>query len=411
MSKKTLLIICGGIEATHGIALAQSMGYHVVVSDMDASAPGMKLADDFIVASTYDIEATLEAARAYNDTVRPLDGVMCIGADVPLTVAVVAENLGLPGISIHSAELAADKLAMKDRFKEAGVPIPFYAPVASPEDLKEIMQAHGPDMVIKPVDSRGSRGVIKLDASSDLEWAFKVAEENSPTKRVMVEAFLEGAQISTESIVLDGTCYTSGFSDRNYEDLALYAPYFIENGGNLPTHLDDKMHDDICDVVARAAAAMGITNGTVKGDIALSGGKPCVIELAARLSGGYFCTLIIPLNTGVDFVGNTIKLALGEAVNPLDLLPKYQQPMVQRYIFPAPGKITAIDGVEAARKLPGINEIVVSASVGDIVPPVSNTTARAAMILATGGSIDEAKANAGRAIDAINIVIEPPAQD
>lgn len=407
LPKKTLLIVCGGIEATHGIALAQSMGHHVVVSDMDPDAPGMRLGDDFLVASTYDVEETLAAAKKYHETIRPLDGVMCIGADVPLTVATVAENLGLPGISVKSAELAADKLAMKDCFKAAGVPIPFYAPVASAKDLADLMQAHGPDMVLKPVDSRGSRGVIRLDALSDLAWAFTTSQENSPTGRVMVEAYLDGAQISTESIVIGGKCYTPGFADRNYEYLERYAPYFIENGSDLPTALDTATHAAVCNVVEHAAAAMGITDGTVKGDIALAGGKPYVIELAARLSGGYFCTLMIPLNTGVDFVGNTIRLALGEAVEPSALLPQFQQPMVQRYIFPEAGEITSITGVEEARTMPGIAEIVVSASVGDIVPPASNTTARAAMILATADTIKEAKTRAEQAIAAISIEIAP----
>lgn len=144
MNKKTLLIVCGGIEATHGIALAQAMGHHVVVSDMDEGAPGMKLADDFLIASTYDVEETLAAAKAYHETVRPLDGVMCIGADVPLTVATVAQNLGLPGISVKSAQLAADKLAMKDCFKAAGVAIPFYAPVASAAQLTDLMKHTAP---------------------------------------------------------------------------------------------------------------------------------------------------------------------------------------------------------------------------------------------------------------------------
>lgn len=407
MTKKTLLIICGGIETTHGIELAKAMGHHVVVSDMDAQAPGMKIADDTLLASTYDVDETLAAATRYHRSVRPLDGVMCIGADVPVTVAKVAETLGLPGISVASAELAADKLAMKDCFKSAGVPIPFYAPVPSAEVLQGIMDREGPDMVIKPVDSRGSRGVIRLDPSTDLSWALRTAQENSPTARVMVEAYLDGPQISTESIVLDGTCYTPGFADRNYEYLERYAPYFIENGGDLPSRLDPDTQAAICDVVGRAAAAMGITNGNVKGDIALADGRPYVIELAARLSGGYFCTLEIPLNTGVDFVGAVIKQALGDPVDPTDLEPKFQRPTVQRYIFPEPGKVKAIRGVEAARKLPGIEEIVVSANIGDIVPPAANTTARAVMVVATGETGDETRANVARAIDAIEIEIDP----
>ena len=84
--------------------------------------------------------------------------------------------------------------------------------------------------------------------------------------------------------------------------------------------------------------------------------------------------------------------------------------MVQRYIFPEAGKITSITGVEAARKIPGVAQIVVSASVGDIVPPASNTTARAAMILATGDTIEDAKIRAEQAISAIEITIAPPAE-
>ncbi len=81
-------------------------------------------------------------------------------------------------------------------------------------------------------------------------------------------------------------------------------------------------------------AALGVTNGTVKGDIVVHNGEPYVIELAARLSGGFFCTREIPLNTGVDFIGAAIKLALGEAVAPDELTPKHQTPVIQRYAFP-----------------------------------------------------------------------------
>ena len=68
---------------------------------------------------------------------------------------------------------------------------------------------------------------------------------------------------------------------------------------------------------------MGITDGTVKGDIVVHDGEPYMIELAARLSGGFFCTREIPLNTGVDFIGAAIKIALGETVDEADLTPKH----------------------------------------------------------------------------------------
>ena len=101
--------------------------------------------------------------------------------------------------------------------------------------------------------------------------------------------------------------------------------------------------------MARAAAALGVTNGTVKGDIVVHNGEPYVIELAARLSGGFFCTREIPLNTGVDFIGAAIRIALGEPVAAEELSPRHFTPVIQRYAFPKPGRVVSIAGAEEAR--------------------------------------------------------------
>ena len=133
---------------------------------------------------------------------------------------------------------------------------------------------------------------------------------------------------------MGGRCFTPGFSDRNYEYLERYAPFFIENGGDLPSHLPEVIQAKVRDLVARAASAMGITDGTVKGDVVVHDGEPYMIELAARLSGEFFCTREIPLNTGVDFIGAAIKVALGEPVNEADLAPKISSPWSSVMPFP-----------------------------------------------------------------------------
>lgn len=403
MTQKTLLIVCGGIEATHGIARAKEMGLHVVVSDKNPDAPGFALADDRIIASTYDADGTTHAARTYARTVRPIDGVICIGADVPLTVATVAQKLELPGISLESARLATDKLAMKRAFAAAGVAIPWFSPVESADHLLRIVKGRCRNLVVKPVDSRGGRGVQRLNSGVDIALAYERAKNQSPTSRVMVEEFLDGPQVSTESIMLDGKGYTPGFSDRNYEFLDRFAPWFIENGGDLPSHLPQHIQNAVCQTVEAAGRALGIDNGNIKGDIVINNGKPYVIELAARLSGGYFCTREIPLNTGVDFVGCVIRMALGEKLSPSDLSPKFHRPVVQRYLFPTPGRIKSIDGVEAARSLPGVEEIIVSMKPGDIVPETTSSGARAAMVLASGKTKADALSAARAAIDCIKV--------
>ncbi len=230
--------------------------------------------------------------------------------------------------------------------------MPWFAEVSTVQELQRIAIERGNNLVIKPVDSRGSRGVQRVAQVEDLTKAYALARSHSPTQRVMVEEYLDGPQVSTESIVIDGQCHTPGFSDRNYEYLETYAPFFIENGGDLPSHLPQDIQSKVKDLVARAAAALGVTTGTVKGDIVVHNGEPYVIELAARLSGGFFCTREIPLNTGVDFIGCAIKVALGEPVLPEELEPTASNAVIQRYAFPAPGRVVSVTGAEDAHEGP-----------------------------------------------------------
>lgn len=400
---KTILIVSGGIEAADAARRAKELGYYVVVSDRDPEAPGFAFADSCLIADVYSPTETAAAAERYNRKIRRIDGVICVAADAPVTAATVAHRLGIRGLPLHAAQTACDKLAMKRCFSDAGVPVPWFAPVETPQALQRIAIERGNNLVIKPVDSRGSRGVQRIAQVADLTKAFMLAREHSPTERVMVEEYLEGPQVSTESIIVNGKCFTPGFSDRNYEYLERYAPFFIENGGDLPSQLSDETQFKVRAVVARAARALGVTDGTVKGDIVVHKGEPYVIELAARLSGGFFCTREIPLNTGVDFMGAALKLAVGDEVLVDELEPKHQTPVIQRYAFPNPGKIVRVAGAEDARRLSGIADVVITAKPGDIIPPAGDKRPSAAMVLATGASREAALQAANDALACLKI--------
>ena len=400
---KTLLIVSGGIEAALAARRAKEMGLYVVVSDRDHEAPGFEFSDSRLIADVYGHDETAAAAERFSRKIRRIDGVLCVAADAPLTVATVAERLKIPGLSRESATLASDKLAMKTRFREAGIPIPGFAAVSTPQELARIAVERDAELVIKPADSRGSRGVQRIARVRDMNAAFALAQSHSPTYRVMVEQYLSGPQVSTESVIVNGRCFTPGLSDRNYEYLERFAPFFIENGGDLPSSLSPEMQEKIRQLVGRAAAALGIVNGTVKGDIVVHNGEPFVIEMAARLSGGFFCTREIPLSSGVDFVGAAIKVALGEIPTPEELEPSLSVPVVQRYAFPKPGRVISIRGAEEARNVPGVTDVIVTAKPGDVIPPAGDKRPSAAMVLATGGTRDEALGNANEALARIHI--------
>lgn len=405
--RKTLLVVGGGIEAVPGIQRAKEMGLYVIVSDANPQAPGFALADGCLIASTYDVEATVASARQYHRRVRRVDGVICIATDVPLTVASVAAALGLPGIPIEAARLAMDKLAMKRRFVKQGIPVPWFSPVENLNHLRKLASERGYPLVLKPVDSRGSRGVLRLTPGVDLEWAYHFSRSQSPTGRVMVEEFLTGPQISTESVLLDGEGFTPGFSDRNYEFLERFSPHIIENGGHQPSALPEEAQQEVAELAVRAGLALGIRTGVVKGDLVYTNEGPKVIEIAARLSGGWFSTNQITLATGVDLIGAAIKLALGEPVTAGELRPRYRKGVAIRYLFPPPGKVIWTSGVEKALTQPGVSVAMVTVGQGDIIGLPKNSNDTAGFVIATGDDRSQAIERALAALEYLKVEVDP----
>ncbi|GKT37978.1 phosphoribosylglycinamide synthetase [Aduncisulcus paluster] len=126
--------------------------------------------------------------------------------------------------------------------------------------------------------------------------------------------------------------------------------------------------------------------------------------MAARLSGGYFCSHEIPWNTGVDFTGTAIRLALGERPAPEAMTPSFQKGVAQRYLFPKPGKVTAIEGVEKAQAMEGISMVEIRTAVGEKISPATSQPARAGVIMARADTREEAIKQVEAAVAAIKII-------
>lgn len=405
--KKTLIMIGAGLETIPAIQKAVNMDIHVVAMDLNPEAPGFKYAHESVIGCVYTPEKAILALNQWAKKGRKPDGVMCVAVDAPHTVAAVAYHFGLKAVSKETASLATDKRAMKDRFREAGISIPWYKEIISAKELATIQQERQETLVIKPVDSRGARGVLRLVYNSpeapSPEWAFEHSKKESPTGRVMVESYLDGPQISTEGFVVASKAYTPGFSDRNYEFLDRFAPHIIENGGQLPSFLPKQTCEAVKELSGRAAIALGVQNGVAKGDMVVHNGKPYVIEMAARLSGGYFCSHEIPWNTGIDFVGIAIRLAIGEIPTADEMTPKFQKGVAQRYLFPDRGKVISIEGVEEANKIEGIRMVEIRTEVGAEIPATTSHPARAGVVMGVAETMEQAVKNVEKAVKCIKI--------
>ncbi|MCL1040844.1 ATP-grasp domain-containing protein [Shewanella marisflavi] len=396
---KHLLIIGAGIEACEGINIAKSMGLKLIITDGNPKAPGLAMADWSIIASTYDGEAILAKVKHLIAQGIAVDGVIAMCADVPLSVATISNALKLPGLSLESAFWVSDKLAMKTRLADQGIPIPRFADVSDITSLNEKAKAIGFPLIIKPVDSRGARGVQLIEDLNTLKQAWTLASKESPTGRVMLEEYLPGPQFSTETLIDKGHCHTLGFADRNYEWLQRTKPFIIENGGDAPTGVSPNIKTEVIATVERAAAALNIQQGVAKGDMVYTQQGAKVIEIAGRLSGGFFSTTQIPLATGVNFVEKAIKLALGEALGEHEVTPTKDRAVAIRYLDLPPGKIETISGEAEARNAEGIEMLTLFIEPGSNIQPLANHTQRAGFVIACA---DDKQTAIDRACDALS---------
>jgi biotin carboxylase len=402
-----LLILCGGIEAVPGIQMARCQGYRPIVVDGNAEAPGRAMADYFIQASIYHPEEVIAALEPVWHELS-IVGVVTVAADNSITVARVGAHFGLKTLSVQTATLSTDKLAMKAVLRDAGIPIPWFSPVDSLHHLQTIVDERPGSYVLKPIDSRGSRGVIRLSSLTECAAAYAHSKNYTKADQLIIEEWLEGDQLSSESIVWEGHSYLCGLADRNYSRLVELYPHVVEDGGETPSRWYseammarvDALMNHICEVV-------GLTEGSIKGDLILYQGQLIVIEFATRLSGGSFSTITIPLVHGYDLVGNVFRIAMGQ----LPVLPPHPLPVhcyqANRFLFLQPGTVRSIDysPVDNAQ----VVDCCLNVRVGDCLQGVRNHTMRSGWALARGRSGDDAIQLARKCIDAMHVEIEPVA--
>jgi biotin carboxylase len=403
VKRKRLLVIGAGEEQAPAYEFAIRMGLNVVGSDINPEAPAFRLTKGRIIASTRDSDSTLREVKRFHQRL-PIDGVITIAHDASVTVAEVASELGLKGISIQSAKLASNKLLQLEKFRKDGIPVPKFRELKSVEELNSVIADWGYPLVIKPLDNRGARGVLRLTNQIDTEWAFRESISQSQTRSILVQEFVSGPQISSETLVMNGKCYTAMYSGRNYEFLDRFSPYIIENGGPLPADITEEEKESMDAIVQNVADSLGIDNGPLKGDLVCSPKGVVVLEFAARLGGGYACSHSIPLTHGVNLVEQLIKMSLDMPIDVSNLIPKYKQSAVIRFFFPEPGIIKAIRGFDELDQWDWVKLKKMYLKVGDRVERVTDHTKRAGCVIVVGQNMKEAEARAEQAIKSVEII-------
>lgn len=392
---KRIMIVGASVLQLPAILKAKELGLHVAVVDFNPQAIGIPYADKYYNASTMDEDAVLAAAMDYQP-----DGIMTLATDMPMRgVAKTSDKLHLHSISYETAVKATDKYDMIKAFKEHGVPSPWFFVVDSVEELKDHETEVSFPCIIKPTDNAGSHGVAKVYSFQELIETYEYAHSCSRHGKVIIEEYLDGPEVSVEVMVVNGKVNILQITDK----ITTEAPHFVEMGHTQPSRLPKSTQDAIREVATMACLSIGIDKGPAHVEMKVTKRGPVMIELGARMGGDNITTHLVPLSTGIDMVGSTIKVALGEEP---DITPNLNYGSAIRYFKVPFGTIKAIENADEAKRIPGVKQITFTKEVGEESTPIQCSNDRIGFVIAQGKSADEAVAICEKAMSIIKVVIE-----
>ena len=392
---KKLMIVGASVLQLPAILKAKEMGLHVAVVDFNPQAIGIQYADKYYNASTMDEDAVLAAAEDYMP-----DGIMTLATDMPMRgVSKASDKLNLHSISYKTAIKATDKYDMIKAFKEQNVPSPWYFVVDTLKELKTHEKDVSFPCIIKPTDNAGSHGVAKVYSFQELLDNYEYSQSCSRHGKVIVEEYLDGPEVSVEVMVVNGEVNILQITDK----ITTEAPHFVEMGHTQPSRLPMNVQTAIRNVTVAACKAIGIDKGPAHVEMKVTKRGPVMIELGARMGGDNITTHLVPLSTGIDMVGSTIKVALGEEP---DITPTLHCGSAIRYFEVPFGTINSIEGVNEAKMIPGVKQITFTKDVGEESTPIQCSNDRIGFVIAQGADAQAAVSSCEKAKSQIKINIK-----
>ena len=228
------------------------------------------------------------------------------------TVAYVSEKMNLPGIGYETACLFTDKFKMREKCREIGVKTLEYELANDLDGAKAFFKNIGKDIIIKPLNNQGSKGVYKVSSLAELENKFYQAEQFSRGESLLMEEYVKGEdELVIEGVALDGWSENLVCGDTHYFNLP---DVFSARQRIFPSVKKRAIVEQALDLNKRIISGFGLTRGLTHGEYIISDGQVYLIEIAARGGGVFISSDIIPLMTGFDTTSFIVDIATNQVV-------------------------------------------------------------------------------------------------
>lgn len=321
MQKKLMLL--GGIRyLLPAIEVAHKYGHKVITVDYLPNNIAHKYSDEYYNVSILDKEAVLKLAKELK-----IDGILSYAVDPGVvTAAYVAEQMGLPfSCSYESACILQDKALFRKYLQDNDFNVPNARGYDQAEDaLKDVDYFNWP-VIVKPVDSAGSKGVSRVDNPEDLRTAIQYALSESHNGHFIIEDFLEkeGLSSGSESFFVDGELKYNAFYDQYFDNEA--ANPYTPSAEIWPTEKAQCVQDEIKEELQRLGSLLGFRTGLFNIEWRVcKNGKAYLMEVSPR-AGGNRLAEILNYATDVDIIEAEVLKALG------DNIPEIYEPCYNGY--------------------------------------------------------------------------------
>lgn len=305
--QKRVLMLGGSLAQIPSIKKAKEMGLYVITCDYLPDNPGHKFADEYYNVSTTDKEKVLMLAKNLN-----IDGIVCYASDPAApTAAYVAEALALPTCPYKSVDILCNKFKFREFLKEHNFCTPNAVGSSDFDELyKGIRQLRFP-VIIKPVDSSGSKGVSIITDISEFKDAFYSAKHYSRDGRVIVEECVEsvGAPLAGDAFSVNGRLVFWAFSDDHF-DVNSNNP-LAPVSETYPYTKSKIMQRKIVDEINRLLLLLDMKSVAYNIEVRIDADDNIYLMEVAPRNGGNGIPEVTKYATGVDMIEYTIKAALG----------------------------------------------------------------------------------------------------
>ena len=305
---KKLMILGGSCYAIPVIEAAHKLGVYVITCDYLPNNIAHKYSDQYCNVSIIEKEAVLKVAKELQ-----IDGIMSFACDPGVvTAAYVAENMGLPSVgSYESVSILQNKARFRKFLRNNGFNVPKTYSYNTVEDALKDKDSIEYPVIVKPVDSAGSKGVTRVDSAEELPVAVKHAFDFSFGKQIIIEDYIEKVDCSsdTDCFSINGRLVFVSFNSQRFDEFSSnpYTPSAFSWPSTLPSEVERELTNEIQRVISLLNLGSSIYNVETR---LSTNGKPYIMEISPR-GGGNRLAECLRYATGVDLIDGAVKAALG----------------------------------------------------------------------------------------------------